>query len=506
MTMLPGTESTDELSLRRRQQELAAHFATFALRASELQPTLDELCRVVAAGLRTDHAKVLEWQPATGRLLVRAGVGWRPGVVGHATLGADDLSPAGYAFQTGQAVISDHLEDETRFRTPALLAEHGIHSAINVLVGDEGRRFGVLEADASERKRFTQVDSDFLQGLASTLGLVVERLLQTQRLRDNEAFLASVLNASPDVIKVIAGDGRVEIIGAGAAEKLEAGSTALLVGRQWEEAWPAEEAVKVRAAVAAGAAGQSSRFEAFRITPLGNPRWWDVRVAPIPGEPPRLVAVLRDITALQDNVRQKDLLMLEVHHRVKNSLQLVQNLLSLQARGAATAEAAQQLTESANRVLTIGAIHDQLYRTGAALEVDVPGYLAGLMAHVRSGMASTLERAVVVDCDPLVWPAAEVTTLGLVVTELLTNALKYGEGAIRITVRDRDGDQIELTVDDEGPGVPADFDPARSKGLGMRLIRGLLRGGTIEADRSVPHTRFIVHIPHPRQGIVPPVE
>ena len=129
------------------------------------------------------YAKVLEYLPGEDRLLVRAGVGWREGVVGRATVGADLESPAGYAFHTGKAVISNHLSSENRFRTPGLLAEHGVQRAVNVILLGEARPFGVLEVDSEEPGAFSEHDVDFLQGAANLLGLALERRRAEEALR-----------------------------------------------------------------------------------------------------------------------------------------------------------------------------------------------------------------------------------------------------------------------------------------------------------------------------------
>jgi len=98
---------------------------------------------VAAQGLKTQFAKVLEREPHDRSFLVRSGGGWREGIAGHARIGDDLKSPAGYAFRASRPVISNHLGSETRFRVPRLLSEHGIHSAINVIVraSDDGAQF-----------------------------------------------------------------------------------------------------------------------------------------------------------------------------------------------------------------------------------------------------------------------------------------------------------------------------------------------------------------------------
>ena len=104
----------------------------------QILPRATELC---SQGLDTPFAKVLEYMPDEKRFLIRAGVGWQAGTIDHVSLGADVESPAGYAFHTGKIVISNHLQEETRFRTPQFLADHGIRRAINVLIarGGEGQ-------------------------------------------------------------------------------------------------------------------------------------------------------------------------------------------------------------------------------------------------------------------------------------------------------------------------------------------------------------------------------
>jgi len=87
----------------------------------------------------------------------------------------DIASPAGYALRTGKAVISNHLENEERFRTPELLVEHGIRRAMNVILQGDNSPFGVLEVDSRSEGEFSESDIVFLQGAANILGMAIER-------------------------------------------------------------------------------------------------------------------------------------------------------------------------------------------------------------------------------------------------------------------------------------------------------------------------------------------
>jgi two-component sensor histidine kinase len=172
------------LRLRVRQQQILAELGVLALRGTPFTELLDHTARLAAEGLNADFGKILEFMPAEQRFLVRAGVGWGPGVVGTATVGADLASPAGFALHTGNAVISNHLENEERFRTPELLVEHGIRRAMNVILQGDNSPFGVLEVDSRSEGEFSESDITFLQGAANLLGMAIERQRIERHLRE----------------------------------------------------------------------------------------------------------------------------------------------------------------------------------------------------------------------------------------------------------------------------------------------------------------------------------
>src|SRR5262252_4310232 len=164
-----------DLERRIRQQDLLAELGVTALQGASFNQLLDDAARLTAEGMQAQFCKILEHIPAERCFLVRAGVGWEPGIVGAATIGDDLASPGGFALRTGQPVISNHLENEERFRTPELLVRHGIRRAMNVILQGEGRPFGVLEVDSRSEEEFSPHDIAFLQGAANLLGMAIER-------------------------------------------------------------------------------------------------------------------------------------------------------------------------------------------------------------------------------------------------------------------------------------------------------------------------------------------
>jgi len=175
--------AVSDSDLRLRQQEILAELGVLALQGTPFLGLLANTAALTAKGLGAEFCKILEYQREEGRFLVTAGVGWGPDVVGVATVGADIESPAGYALITGKTVISNHLENEERFRTPELLARHGIRRAMNVILQGDGSPYGVLEVDSRSEIEFSVRDISFLQGAANLLGMAIERRRIEESLR-----------------------------------------------------------------------------------------------------------------------------------------------------------------------------------------------------------------------------------------------------------------------------------------------------------------------------------
>ena len=358
---MPECESESRKGLLAQQTALA-RFGELALRSDELQEILQAACQHVAEGLGTDFAKVMELQRDGRTLLVRAGVGWSPGIVGTVRVQAEESSSEGHALQTGEPVASPDTEAEERFSISGFVRDHGVRALVNVVIlgTDSKPPYGVLEVDSREQREFTANDISFLRTYANMLAFAVRRLQAAEELRRRA----------------------------------------------------------------------------------------------------------------EDNER----LLRELQHRVKNNLQVIVGLVAVQLRRAEHPEARRVLRAVGQRVEALRLLHDKLYVGGTVDRVDLGAYLTELAGSLLRFHGEERARIrLVLEVKRLTISPEQAAPIGLVVNEFITNSLKYAfesaEGSIGLRLEPRRGGLAQLTLWDDGKGLPAE----RHGGTGMRMIEGLAR-------------------------------
>jgi two-component sensor histidine kinase len=171
-----------------RQQTAIARFGSFALRESDLLRVLTEAARVCAESLNVPFAKVCRYRSSENDLLIEAGHGWKPGVIGTIE-SADPSSPQGRAFVTGEPSICKDVRKDSNFELPCLYAAHGIVSTVDVVIHakDDATPYGVLEIDNDRQHDYDQHDIDFPTGFANVLAEAVATSVRTVTLQDTIA-------------------------------------------------------------------------------------------------------------------------------------------------------------------------------------------------------------------------------------------------------------------------------------------------------------------------------
>lgn len=207
------------LVARLAQQAAVAELGRFALTGPERQALLDEAVRITAKLMNVDLCKVLELDLARSTCILRAGVGWTEGLVGHAEVPIDRLSQAGYTLRSGQPVIVHNLATETRFSGPDLLTEHNVVSGVSVVIG-HGNPWGVLGAHSRQLREFSQYDVNFLQAVANCLAEAISRYDAENRLRIEEERYRILFHENPSMLFTLDRGGTVINVNSSGAAQL----------------------------------------------------------------------------------------------------------------------------------------------------------------------------------------------------------------------------------------------------------------------------------------------
>lgn len=231
-----------ELAARVRQQAAVAALGLSALAGHNLQALMDDAARIVAETLQVELIKVLELLPGHDALLLRAGVGWQPGLVGQAIVAGGAASQSGFTLAASEPVVVTDLRTDQRFIAPKLLHDHGAISGLSVIIHGRERPFGVLSAHTTRQRVFTQDDVNFLQAAANTLATAIER----RRSEAAIAFQAHLLDSVEQAVIASDIDGSI-IYWNRFAERLYGWTAAEARGRNVVELVPAT-AVKGEAA------------------------------------------------------------------------------------------------------------------------------------------------------------------------------------------------------------------------------------------------------------------
>lgn len=203
--------------------------------------------------------------------------------------------------------------------------------------------------------------------------------------------------------------------------------------------------------------------------------------------------------ALEQLVRDKEWLVKEIHHRVKNNFHIVASLLEIQSSYLKNTEALSAIKESQHRIHSMSIIHQKLYQSDTLSTIHMPEYIYELVEYLRESYAIRQNIGFSLQVEKIELNHASAITLGLILNEAITNAIKYAfakteEGKISISLTHVSESQLLLSISDNGRGLPGDFDSRRGASMGMELLQGLTDdlGGSfsIEVDNGT-HIRVV---------------
>ncbi len=250
------------------------------------------------------------------------------------------------------------------------------------------------------------------------------------------------------------------------------------------------------------------------VLPNGEPGWLLCTKVPLrdaEGKIIGLVGISRDITAqkmaqsaLQASLREKEVLLKEIHHRVKNNMQVISSMLRLQSNYIEDPKTLELFNESQNRVRSMALVHEQLYRSGDLSRIDFGNYVRSLTSQLARSYESKANITLQVEIEGITLGVDAGIPCGLIINELVSNAFKHAfrgrdSGTIWVRMWRRD-QRVVLSVCDDGVGFPKEIDFRNTESLGLQLVTTLTDqlDGTIECESEGQGTEFVITFPLPQ--------
>ncbi len=230
--------------------------------------------------------------------------------------------------------------------------------------------------------------------------------------------------------------------------------------------------------------------------------WTKLLVSPVSGPQGTVFSALiiaEDITqkkkleiVIRESLEEKERILREMHHRVKNNLQVVSSILHMQSQYVKTPDDLKLFMESEGRINSMAYIHEQLYRSGSSDKIEMADYIGSIQNQLEvlyDTMGTGIE--ISLDIDPIEFDIDLANPLGMIVNELVSNSLKHAfpanrAGKVTISLKRVNDAEYLLTVDDDGVGIPAQFDPKKMETLGITLVRSLVEqiNGDLEYGKN----------------------
>ncbi len=403
-------------------------------------------------------------------------------------------------------VLEDLSTDYWRFKIP-------FETNLTLLLGGVAYLV-VLWAYYNDRAIFDVllVSAGFLVGLGIVRSAINNREIRKsyKKLKLSKQTYQSVLNTINDAVYIIDPNANLLEVNRGALD-MYGYTKREIIGESFEmlSAPGKNDIEKVAAAGLRALNGEDQTFEFWGMRKNGEifPKEIKLNKGTYFGQDV-VVAVARDITlrkeyekSLKRSLDEKEAMVQEIHHRVKNNMQVVSSLLGLQSMYLEDDKVQNALKESQNRVQSMAMIHEKLYKSDNLSSVDMDDYLYQITHHLlknyqlESNKIKTNIKAEKVEMDIKI-----ASPLGLIINELITNSLKYafpeGEGEITLKICLVDG-CYHLTIADDGVGLPDDFSLNKTETLGLQLVNRLVQqiSGSIELCEDSKGTEFIIKFP-----------
>ncbi|WP_119071658.1 GAF domain-containing protein [Aggregatilinea lenta] len=285
-----------ERELRARQQAALAELGQKALDGTDLRTLMDSAVEMTSYYLNVEYGKVLELLPGTETLRMVAGVGWHEGTVGHAMIDVSEDSQVGQTLISVEPVVILDALNETRFKIPALLSEHGVKSGVSVAINSGQQVYGILGAHTTHQRTYSDDEIHFLQSVANVLAAAIESVRGELALKESETRYRQLIELSPEMI-VVYDDEKVLYTNQAGADLLKVPQLSQIIGKPGLDVSQAIRSTQERPTTLEMQRNRRHVVEGHLARHDGETMYFEVTSAPITyvGQPAQQ-AIVRDVT------------------------------------------------------------------------------------------------------------------------------------------------------------------------------------------------------------------
>lgn len=352
------------------------------------------------------------------------------------------------------------------------------------------------EQSMADEGPFLKEERQLIDSVIDTLSSQIDRIISAQRLKESKNRWEKLVKNDPDLIMIIV-DREIKFINQAGAQILGACSPEEIIGEDLDNLVEAEDMELVEEREEKLLDGDSVEPVIHKVKAIdGTLRHIKTQSTPITyeGDQRAIQIVGQDVTdqivyerELKESLKEKETLLQEIHHRVKNNLAVVSGMMDLQVFSTENEEVRRLLNDSQNRIKTMALIHEKLYQSASLSKIDFGSYVEDLLDNIQGVAAADKGIKVELESDSLDLNVNQAVPCALIINEVVANAFEHAftdreSGVIKVSIKIQ-GDQVTISIKDNGCGLPSDFEYRKSQSIGTTIIETLIQ--QLEAEKKV---------------------
>lgn len=350
----------------------------------------------------------------------------------------------------------------------------------------------IEEKETFQEEVFLKEERQLIDSVVETLSSQIERIYAQEKLKESEKRWGDLVKNDPNLIQILEPDGTIQFINEAGAKMLGYGTPEKAIGKNYFDLVELEDdkAELSSERVQKVLQGNEIESQTYKVRDLnGDVLYLESQAVPTTLDDGRrgIQQVAKDVTdreqyeqRLKESLKEKETLLQEIHHRVKNNLAVVSGMMELQTFNTKNEEVRSLMADSKNRIKTMALIHEKLYQSESLSQIEFGTYVRDLLKNIRQVSSVSDQIELNLEYDSFNLNVNQAVPCALVINEIVSNAYEHAfvdrkAGRINVSLQKRDDDIISVQVKDNGRGLPDNFMDKKNDSIGFTIIGTLIK-------------------------------